>query len=54
MRRSLPTLLALLAAKGNEVAQAVLHKSYSEFLAGFTELRREVRAEFYTASVQQP
>jgi hypothetical protein len=43
-----------LVAKGNDAAQAVLHKSYSEFLAGFVELRRLVRHEDYLASVQQP
>jgi len=43
-----------LGAKANEAAQAVLHKSFGESLAGFVELRREVRSELYTSSGQQP
>ena len=41
-----------IGAKLNEAAQAALHQSLPEFLARFTELRREVRAEFYSASGQ--
>ena len=41
-------------ARFNEAAQAVLHKSWSEATAGFTELRRFIRSETYRPAGQQP
>jgi hypothetical protein len=41
-------------AKLDEAARAVLHKSFSEATAGFTELRRLMRLEIYRLASQQP
>ena len=41
-------------ARRNEAAQAVLHKSWSDAIAGFPDLRRFVRSETYTPAGQQP
>ena len=41
-------------ARRNEAAQAVLHSSWSEAIAGFPELRRFVRSETYTPAGQEP
>jgi hypothetical protein len=40
--------------RGNEAAQAVLHKSMSEAFAGFPELRRLIRFETYRPAGPQP
>jgi hypothetical protein len=41
------TAFGALPAKRNEAAQAVLHKSWDEAVAGFIELRRYLRSETY-------
>ncbi len=41
-------------SRGNEAAQAVLHKSMSESFAGFPELRRFIRFETYRPAGPQP
>ena len=41
-------------AKRNEAAQAVFHKSFSEAIAGYADLRRHVRDETYVPAGQQP
>lgn len=41
-------------AKLSEASQAVLHKSWSDATAGFSELRRLVRIEIYTPAGQRP
>ncbi|HYK82355.1 MAG TPA: hypothetical protein VEU55_04360 [Gemmatimonadales bacterium] len=46
--------LGAFPARQNEAAEAVLHKSWSEAIAGFPELRRFVRSESYRPAGQQP
>jgi hypothetical protein len=41
-------------ARLGEASQAVLHKSWSDATAGFSDLRRLVRIEIYTPAGQQP
>src|SRR5690349_9238374 len=46
--------LGAFPARQNEAAEAVLHKSWSEAVAAFTELRRFIRNESYRPAGQQP